>query len=646
MALSRGRLRSLERFAEAVLPTGGPLPYGAAELGIARAVAEHVASLPRRFQTLLALVLLLWEYSPVWAHRRPFSRLPTAARQRWVKTALRSGFQPWRLAAFWLRLLCVSAYCAQRPVEEAIGLTRSCVADVPPRDGPRLRPIAYPEVRGNVVERADAVVVGSGAGGAVVAKELAEAGLSVIVLEEGAYFQRDDYAEGAPWERVRRLYRDGGLTVALGRTAVPIPLGKAVGGTTVINSGTCFRTPDRVLREWEHKRGIEGIDPVTIDPIFRRVEETISVRPVPWEIIGRNAEVFHRGVEALGYRGQPIHRNIDGCRGCGVCTFGCPSDAKQAMHLSYLPRAAAQGAKIYARCRAKRILVEGRRAAGVEADILDTTADRVRGHLRVEAPIVCLAAGAIHTPALLMANGLALESGQVGRNLRIHPALAVSALFEEEMYAWRGTLQSYYVDELQEDHGVLLEVTSPLPGLTGDLSAEVGQELKEALARSKHLASVGVFVSDSSQGRVLRGLGPNWWASPIILYRLNQRDAQRLLRGIALAAEIFLAAGASAVFTGISGVAPISDRDGLRALERGSVRPGLLTTVGFHPMGTCRMGRDPEVSVVGPFGEAHSLRGLFVADASIFPSCLGVNPQVSIMAFATRTAWHIAERGQ
>ena len=645
MPISRGRLRTLERFAEVVLPAGGPVPYSAAEMGVAREVAEHVSGLPRRFQTALALALLAWEYSPLWAHRRPFSRLPAAARRRWLEAALRSRFLPWRLIAFWLRMLCVSSYCAQPSVERAIGLTRSCLDESPPRQGERLRPIAYPDIRGDIVEKADAVVIGSGAGGAVVAKELAEAGLSVIVLEEGAYFQRDDYAEGAPWERVSKLYRDAGLTLAWGRPAVPIPMGKAVGGTTVVNSGTCFRAPDSVLRQWERDWGIAGIDPATMDPIFRRVEETISVRPVPWEIIGRNAEVFHRGVEALGYHGQPIQRNIDGCRGCGVCAFGCPSDAKQAMHLSYLPRAAAHGAKIYARCRARRILVEGRRAAGVEADILDVASDSVRGRLRVEASIVALAAGTIHTPALLMANGLALESGQTGRNLRVHPALTVSALFEEEVCAWRGTLQSYYVDELLESHGVLLEATSLLPGVGAAATGEIGDELKEELARYRRVASVGIFVSDSSKGRVVRGLGPNWWTSPIMLYRLNQQDADRLLRGIALAARIYLAAGATAVFTGIPGVPPITDNDGLSPLEKQSVSPELLTLVGFHPMGTCRMGRHPGTSVVGPFGETHSVRGLFVVDASVFPSSVGVNPQVTIMALATRTAFHIVERG-
>lgn len=276
---------------------------------------------------------------------------------------------------------------------------------------------------------------------------------------------------------------------------------------------------------------------------------------------------------------------------------------------------------------------------------MDPTTDEVRGHLHVRAPIVVLAAGAIHSPALLTANGLALSSGQVGRHLRIHPAVSVTAAFQEDVYGWRGTLQSYYVDDLQESHGVLLEVTSPLPGAGAAMLPEVGPELMRMLADYKHLASVGLFVSDSSQGRVLRGLGRNWWSSPTVVYSLNRDDASRLGRGIALAAEIFLAAGATAVLTGVRGAPTITEVGELRDFQKHAARPEQLSPVGFHPMGTCRMGRDPTKTVVNPFGEAHDVRNLYVADASVFPSCIGVNPQVSIMAFATRTASHILDEG-
>jgi choline dehydrogenase-like flavoprotein len=365
------------------------------------------------------------------------------------------------------------------------------------------------------------------------------------------------------------------------------------------------------------------------------------VQPAPWEIIGQNALVFQRGVEALGLHGGPIQRAIRGCRGCGVCTFGCPSDAKQAMHVSYLPKAAGRGARIFAGCRVDRILVEEGRAIGVEADILDPATERAQGRLRVRSRIVVLAAGAIHTPALLMRNGLG--GGPVGRNLSIHPATSVGALFDEEVFGWRGTLQSYYVDDLHESLGVLLEVTSPLPGVGAVSLPGAGPELKQALADYKHLASVGLFVSDSATGRVM---GKRWWREPLALYSLSRRDAARLQRGMALAAEVFLEAGARSVYTGLARLPTVTRRQHLERLRESAIRPEELTVVGFHPMGTCRMGRDPATSVVGPYGESHVVRNLVLADASVLPSCAGVNPQVTIMALATRTAFHLLGDGE
>jgi hypothetical protein len=188
----------------------------------------------------MGAMLVAWELSPLFSsYRRPFGRLSPAERQAYLETCLRDCRGPRRALALWLKSLCLMAYCSHPRVEEAIGFTGSCVDEGPPRDVPRLEPIAYPHIRGRVEERADVCVVGSGAGGAVVAKELAEGGLSVIVLEEGAYFRRADF-QCSPWERMQRLYRNRGLTAAFGRSVVPIPLGKCVGGTTVVNSGTCF----------------------------------------------------------------------------------------------------------------------------------------------------------------------------------------------------------------------------------------------------------------------------------------------------------------------------------------------------------------------------------------------------------------------
>jgi choline dehydrogenase-like flavoprotein len=642
-ALHSGQLATLAAVADALIPRGGPFPLGAADVGVAGRLNQYLLAFSPASRRQIGLLIAAWEYSSLFSrHLKPFSGLSAAQRERFVETAATSRY-PWRrIPIELLRQLCGFAYGAAPEVEAAFGFTHSCIDDTPPPRAARLTPVMHPEIHGTVTERVDVCVIGSGAGGAVVAKELAEAGCSVLIIEEGGYFTQDDF-HGAPFERMLRLYRDQGTTLAYGRPLVPLPLGKAVGGTTVVNSGTCFRTPDKVLRSWESEYGLEGYDPATMGPVFERVEHTLNVMPVPWSIIGKNAEVFDRGVRALGLHGEPIRRNIRNCRGCGMCAFGCPSDAKQAMHLSYLPLAAQRGARIFARCRADRLVIEGGRVVGVEADILDRATDEVHGRLRVRADAVVVAAGTVHTPLLLRANGVGRRSGQLGRNLRLHPALAVYATFAEDLYAWRGTLQSYFVDHLMESDDVMIEVTNPIPGMGVAASPAVGRAAKQAMADYKRLAVAGLFVSDSSSGRVLQ---LRRHGRPIILYSLNRQDTQRLMRGMALVAEIFLAAGATSVHVGLPGLGDLTRRGDLDALrDAGRWRPEALRPTGFHPMGTCRMGPDPSRSVVDLRGQMHDVQRLFVADGSLFPTCAGVNPQISIMAFATRIAAQLGRNG-
>lgn len=640
----RAGSRTLAATAEAILPRGGALPLGAGDAGVPGILARSAAGMPPAARAGLRAALWALELAPLARRGRRFSRLSESERAAFLERAaaarpLRRGL----LMAF--KTLCVAAYTSHPDVARAIGLQDGCLDEAPPREGPRLHPRLHPEIGGELDERVDVVVVGSGAGGAVVAKELAERGLSVAVVEEGAYFTRDDFT-GPLLARMQRLYRDRGMTLALGSPAIPVPLGKAVGGTTVVNSGTCFRAPDAVLRDWASRHGIEGAAPEAMAPLYERVERTLSVRPVPEELLGENARVFRRGVVALGLHGAPIRRNIVGCRGCGVCALGCPSDAKQAMHLSYLPRAEAAGARIYARCRVRRILVERGRAAGVEAEILPEerhgsgSASGPRGRLRLRADAVVLAAGAVHTPLLLMENGLAPRGGAVGRGLRIHPALGVTAVFDEDVYGWRGTLQSYVMDDYQESDGLLFEVTSPLPGLSAASLPGVGAAAKQALADYRKIACVGLFVAETSQGRVQRLPG----GAPLLRYALDANDTRRLVRGVAVAARVFFAAGARSVNSGLAGVPPLGHPREIEELEARAFRASDLAVVGFHPVGTAAMGADRERSVASPSGESHRLPGLWLADASLFPGCVGVNPQLTIMALATHVAARLAER--
>ncbi|MCA1726964.1 MAG: GMC family oxidoreductase [Actinobacteria bacterium] len=503
------------------------------------------------------------------------------------------------------------------------------------RRGRLLSPVSHPDIGDGIVERADVVVIGSGAGGAAAAKELAEAGLSVTVLEEGGYHTSEEF-DGSPWDRFTRLCRDGGMTVALGKPIIPMPLGRAVGGTTLVNSGTCFRTPRSVLDRWSREFGIDELDAASMDPVFDRVEEVVSVKPAPWDLIGTNGLLVHRGARKLGLSGGPIPRNITDCHGCGQCAFGCPSDAKQAMHLSYLPRAERAGARLFTGVRADRV-VASNGTRSVEATILDA-ADRPVGRARFEARAVVVAAGAILTPLLLRASGLGRRSGTLGRNLRIHPATTVTARMDHDVQSWRGTLQSYYIDSGWESHDVMLEATNPPPGIGLGSLPGFGLPFMEAAADYRHLALLGLLVSDTSAGRVRPGPG----GSPLITYRMNQHDLRNVLWGLALAAQVLLAAGAREVWTGLPGAERVSSNQDLERVRDGRFRPEHLKLSAYHPMGTAQMGADPDRAVCDPWGRVHGAAGVWVLDAALFPTCLGVNPQISIMAFATRGARALA----
>ena len=661
--------RSLAALCEVLLPGGHGLP-GAAELGVAAALARRMASWSRPTRAGVAWLLRAWEWAPVASrHLRPFSALGPAGRAAWVETCARSRSVFRRQLLQLVKQLVFLTWASQPPAEAALGYDGACLAAVgdrgcaaPPDDylrpGPALSSgavvleetarrgaeprtatlecLSFPELGNGQVLICDVVVVGSGAGGAVAAAHLAEAGCDVIVVEEGPHVTRADFG-GTPFDRFQRFCRDEGTTMALGRPPIPMPLGRVVGGTTVVNAGTCFRAPASVLARWERAHGVTGADPKALAPYYEAAEEALNVRPVPWELLGNNGRLAYEGARALGLSGGPLLRNIAACRGCGQCVLGCPTDAKQAMHITYLPRAQRAGARVVERCRVERIILERGRATGALATLLDER-DCPAGSLVIQAGAVVVAAGAVHTPVLLTRSGVPDRSGQTGRNLRIHPATGVTGMFGDVVDNWRGTLQSYYIDALLDSHGIMFEATSTIPGIAVGSVTGVGDEAMEQLAAFRRGALLGFYVSDTSAGRVRAG--PD--GRPIVTYRLNDLDTRRALLGLVTAARILFAAGAERVHLGLPGLGSVSSATELAAVERGRLRPWHLRLTAFHPMGTVRMGGDPERSVLDPRGAHRGAERLWVADASIFPTCVGVNPQMTIMAFAHRTAEAIA----
>lgn len=474
-------------------------------------------------------------------------------------------------------------------------------------------------------ETFDAIVIGSGAGGAWAALELARAGQKVVVVEEGERWTSGRIRASHPLDRFASLYRDGGATVALGAPPIALPVGKAVGGTTVINSGTCYRPPQGVVDVWR-SAGLE-LAGEGLDGRLAEVEEMLGVGPVPMEVMGRNGELALAGAQALGWRSGPLRRNAPGCRGACQCAIGCPNNAKAGVHLNVLPAACESGARIASRFRVAAVTTERGRATGVRGR------DQHGRALSLRAPRVVVAAGATETPPLLRRSGLARHP-RVGRGLSIHPAVGVSARFAEPVFAWHGVLQSAGVEELHAERGILIEATATPPGMGSMLTPGFGEALVRRIAAGDHVASIGAMIADAPSGRVFGS------RRPVVGYRLARHDGRRLIEAIDAMARIMLAAGAEEVDLG-SGIAPISTPDAIApALAR--LRAKSLHLAAFHPTGTAAAGGDPSRHPVAPDGALRGVDGVWVADGSILPGCPGVNPQISIMALSGAVGANVA----
>jgi long-chain-alcohol oxidase len=548
----------------------------------------------------------------------------------------RSRLGPRRLVASALTSAALAAeYSSPAPVLERIGYPGPLgpAPDVPKRLDP---------IRIEADERlgCDVVVVGSGAGGGVVAAELARAGADVIVLEKGGYASEPDFSHQEA-EATRSLYLYG-LTLATTDLGVRILAGSTLGGGTVVNYSTSFKTPPFVLAEWARVSGSDAFVSGEVEASLEAVAERLGVtlqasRP------GARDELMETGLRKLGWHVDALPRNVRGCSqdaNCGYCGFGCRLGAKQSTMRTYLEDAAERGARLVVGADVRRVLVTDGAATGVEA--------RVGEHrLSVRARAVVAAAGAIETPALLLRSGL---GGQVGNHLRLHPGTAAFGLFDQEVRPWEGTLQARYSSELRGslgDYGPLFETVPLHPGTASTALPWVSAASHRALMeRFANLSLCAVLCRDATSGRVRIDRD----GQPRVHYRMTAADEQRIAAGVAAAGQVLAAAGATEVLSMHPG--RISFHPGqpgayeawAEATRQAGYRGGRVTCFSFHQMGSCRIGTDPATSAVNPDHETHQVRNLFVADASVFPTASGVNPMLSIMGLAHRAAARIATR--
>ena len=620
------QLDTLRAVAATLVPQSDPVV-------LAERMAATIASLPRAADRA-ELARLLWLLESRAANfalsavARPFTRLTPAQRERYLgrwatsRIALkRKAFQALK------RIATVVAYTTT----EWSSLGYPGPLGPPPATPKPIQPL---RVTAGTTLDCDVVVIGSGAGGGVAAGELTAAGKSVIVLEKGGYANEADFSHREA-DAFERLYDARGL-----RTTHDLGLlilqGSCLGGGTVVNYTTSFHTPERVREEWAREHSL---------PHFTRPEYTRSLDAVA-KRIDVNTEhaapsardrTLIRGLERLGWHHGLLPRDVSGCPQddeCGYCGMGCRRGAKRSTLLTYLQDACDGGARVVVDCEARRVVFERGRAVGVEA--------HVRGiPLTVRARAVVIACGSIHSPALLLRSGVSLPA--LGRYLALHPATAVFALMDEQVQPWTGTVQAHYSDQfadLDRGYGFKFETAPMHPSLAAlGFPWESAAGHRQLMTRMPHVALAGILLRDRDGGRVT----VDREGQPVVRYRPSAYDLAHLRRAIAAGAELLEAAGAREVWTAQSRLVAYRPGPGeharwLERVDAAGLAPNEMLLVTFHQMASCRMGVNPRTSVVNADNQVHGIPGLYVADASVFPTASGVNPMLTVMGIAHRAA--------
>ncbi len=662
--LSAQEARTLEAVCLALLPSlkpadgghdaGGLMARSASDLEVARLVVDVLASEPAetraQFRRLLALLGNSVFGLPAYGRLKGFADLGPQQRERALQRMSTSSIPMLRQAFQALKRPAAFLFYAA-PADGDANPNWPAITYQPTRPPQATRAGAKP-IRVLAVDRdveltADVAVIGSGAGGSVVAAELVAAGREVVVLEMGEYLNEADFT-GLEAEMTPRLFLRRGL-LATSDLGIVVLAGSCLGGGTVVNWSDSLRTPADVLDEWEREHGLEGVAGAAFQQGFDLAERRMGVNTLD-SAPNENNAALKRGCEALGYHWDPIPRNASGCeQRCGGCQFGCPYGRKRTALLTFLQDAHDHGARIIAGCRVERVLVSQGRAAGVEASV-------AHHRVVVRAPTVVVAGGGVESPALLLRSGL--DNPNIGRHLRLHPVAVVAGFYDHPIKAWTGSPQTVKTDQfarLRGGYGFRLEMAPAHPGIIAMGTAwDGGRQHKVQMLQSANAAIFFVLSRDTGEGRVRldkRGRA-------LLSYWPDQENRDFLIRGMQEIARIAFAGGAVAVSTTHSPTlqlesegrqpgavrTPRLDRF-LGEIAAQGIAPNRLPLFTAHQMGSCRMGSSASTSVADPYGQVHGVPGLYVADASAFPTASGVNPMLTVMALAHRVAQRVKAGG-
>jgi len=561
--------------------------------------------------------------------------------------ARRSGFMA-------LKRLATSAYYTHRGTWPKINYPGPVLGAPELRIAERQLRLAKPPSRNLSY---DAIVIGSGAGGSVVAARLAQAGRRVAIVEKGGYYDRHDFNQSER-EMVPAMFMKRGL-MATDDLSIILLAGECVGGGTTINWCTSMEVPPHVLADWRERTSFADLTPEHLQPFYEKVRRRLHITPVPESDHNANNRIILDGAAPSGLSVKTIHRNavsdaelaaqhgIPVCIQCGFCGVGCAYDAKRSTLVTYLVDAVAAGADLFAHAKAEKIVVEANSVKRVL--VLHEQARSEPKRFELSAPVVVVAGGALQSPALLLRSGLANGSGQVGKNLYLHPTTALFGQYDRSIEMGYGIPQSALYDQQIDQgdgYGFWLETAPAQPGLAAIAVPEFGAAHRDLMRKYPQMSNIIILVRDLGHGHVeLDDHG-----EAMVRYKLQERDERSMLDGMKLSARLMRAAGARRIFS-LHAEAVAADltvktpHDSLehfeREIESRGIKPNRCVMFSAHQMGTCRMGSDPKTSVVDRFGECHEVKGLYLADGSIFPASAGINPMLPIMALAEQIASHL-----
>ena len=492
--------------------------------------------------------------------------------------------------------------------------------------------------------KADLCVIGCGAGGGMVAMLAAQAGMKVVVLEAGPFLTPSDMNQREESMFPKLYWDSGGRTTA--DHAIRIHQGRGIGGSTLHNLNLCKRIPDSILQNWEAKFKLESLTSPNWGRLYQEVEKLLNVTTIPKSMQNQHNRLLEKGCHDLGWSGGMLNYNRTGCIGSGFCELGCAYDAKNNVCKVLVPEAVKAGAEFFSYCQATRILHCNGKIEGVEALALDHQSYRPIGKVSIQSRKVCLSASATGSAALILRSQIPHPQNSVGHNLHIHPGVIAIGEFSHEVRAWEGVPQSYECTQFlnfdTSQKNLYPNRLWIVPAFAHPMGAALmlpgyGKSHSSLMARYGHIAVFSAMLHDHTTGLVY----PNGDLGLGIEYQPHTDDLQELRYGLKACAQLLFAAGAIKVMIPCDPLLEFKNPEELEKINHIVLAKYKLDITAVHPMGTVPMGDDPATAAVDSHGCYHHIQGLWIADGSLFPSSIGVPPQLSIYALGLHVGQHL-----